>query len=70
MTQSATDHTPPNDGIIMYELKSIRKQIIVHSFRVVYQHLFTRKDEFYEKNSVRRNNVLAEICTAYLPNKS
>lgn len=49
MTQSPTDHTAPNDGIVMYELKSMWKQMTVHSFTVVYQHLFTRKDEFYEK---------------------
>jgi hypothetical protein len=49
MTQSATDHTASNDVIITYELKSMWKQMIVHAFRVVYQHVFTRTDEIYEK---------------------
>lgn len=46
MTQTATEHTASNDGITMYEVKKAWKQMIVHSFRVVYQHLFTRRTKF------------------------
>ena len=35
--------------------------MIVHSFRVVYQHLMAQMEENYDKNSVRTDHVLAEI---------
>jgi hypothetical protein len=49
MTQSAIGHTASNDGITMYGLKRMWKQMIVHSFRIVYQHLFTRTEKIYDK---------------------